>query len=240
MLTCELTLYLPLHSTCKQKTPVQKWKTINIENINIEKSKHVHIDVGGSTPINLHFNAGSKDNAEAIAAKLESSKELSATTPSSPSQQGDSAIPQRRVPPMLDMHHKEGKKASVHFSSSSPVIIPPREPSDDGEEEEPEHFPINGSAEDAHDEGEGDAATALYDFDADGDDELSVTAGERLVVLERDGDEWWKCRNDKGAEGVVPASYLEVSRRFIIFIPSDFITILFGRCCPLAQMQHHL
>ena len=53
-------------------------------------------------------------------------------------------------------------------------------------------------------------ATALYDFTADGEDELSVMEGERLTVLEKDGDEWWKCRNTKGAEGVVPASYLEV------------------------------
>lgn len=58
---------------------------------------------------------------------------------------------------------------------------------------------------------EGETADALYDFDADGDDELSVKEGEHLVVLEKDGDEWWKCRNSAGHEGVVPASYLEAS-----------------------------
>ena len=51
---------------------------------------------------------------------------------------------------------------------------------------------------------------ALYDFNADGEDELSVKEGEKLIVLEKDGEEWWKCRNAHDTEGVVPASYLEV------------------------------
>lgn len=82
----------------------------------------------------------------------------------------------------------------MHFDASEPEIIPPREPSDDGAEELPE----------------GEAAVALYDFAADGEDELSVAEGETLFVLERDSDEWWKCRNSSGGEGVVPASYIEV------------------------------
>lgn len=111
----------------------------------------------------------------------------------------------------IDTSQKAGKKASVHFSPASPVIIPPREASDEEEEtddEEPRarHSPINGHRSN----GEGERATALYDFAADGQDELSVAEGEHLVIVEKDGDEWWKCRNAKGAEGVVPASYLEV------------------------------
>ena len=55
--------------------------------------------------------------------------------------------------------------------------------------------------------------------------ELSVKEGEHLVVLERDGDEWWKCRNSEGTEGVVPASYLEVCWYLrYIFLP-DFWTL---------------
>lgn len=55
---------------------------------------------------------------------------------------------------------------------------------------------------------------ALYDFQAQGEDELSVGEGDKLWVLEKDGDEWWKCRNAEGHEGVVPASYIEVSSWF--------------------------
>lgn len=56
---------------------------------------------------------------------------------------------------------------------------------------------------------DGEPAVALYDFAADQDDEMSVVAGEHLVVIEQD-EEWWKCRNIHGQEGVVPASYVEV------------------------------
>lgn len=179
------------------KTPVQKWQTIHIQTINVEKSKHVHIDVGGPNPINLHFSVGSKDNADAIVTKLQSSKEMSTPSPaSSPPPDEPSTPPRQASPP------KEAKKASVHFAPESPTVIPV---SDD--EEEPQAAEEEADAE----EEEGDVATALYDFAADGADELSVAEGERLLIIERDGVEWWKCRNAKGGEGVVPASYLEVS-----------------------------
>ncbi|KAJ7068246.1 hypothetical protein C8F01DRAFT_1117442 [Mycena amicta] len=169
------------------KTPVQKWQTAHIQAINVEKSKHVHIDVGGPKAINLHFSVGSKDNADAIVTKLNSSKEFSSAQSTSP----EPSTSARESPPP-----KEHKKATVHFDTQSPTVIPI--PDDDEEEEEPQD-----EAADA------DVATALYDFGADGADELSVVEGEQLIILERDGDEWWKCRNSKGQEGVVPASYLE-------------------------------
>lgn len=74
--------------------------------------------------------------------------------------------------------------------------------------------------------GDEDTADALYDFDADGEDELSVNEGEHLVVVEKDGDEWWKCRNSHGVVGVVPASYLEVGRLPFIFLVNPFYCFL--------------
>jgi actin cytoskeleton-regulatory complex protein SLA1 len=190
---------------------VKKWQTAHIQDINIDKSKHVHVNVGGSTPISLHFNAGSKDNADAIVTKLESSKELSGSSLSSPLQNGRESG--RRMVPPLRTDIKTSKKASVHFSAASPVVIPPRESSDDEDDDEADQEPDvaeqSESLGDA-DPVEGDVATALYDFDADGEDELSVKEGDRLLVLEGEGDEWWKVRNERGAEGVVPASYVEV------------------------------
>lgn len=206
------------------QTPVQKWQTKDVTAVSSEKSKHIRIDIDGPTPTSLHFHAGSKDNADAIMAKLESSKALSSPSSSSP--------PVTRSTPAPDT-----KKASVHFSSASPVIIPEPDEGDDGdvvdeeeEEEEPPHeeeVPVPQrqqyappprapppAAPPAVVADEEEQALALYDFTADGEDELSVMEGERLVVLEKDGDEWWKCRNVKGKEGVVPASYLEVSFHF--------------------------
>jgi len=55
------------------------------------------------------------------------------------------------------------------------------------------------------------AATVLYDFEAQGEDELSVTEGEELTVVDKENDEWWTVRNASGQEGVVPAQYVELA-----------------------------
>jgi len=93
------------------------------------------------------------------------------------------------------------------------VIIPPRE-EEEGEEEEEDTQYQNGEA---GEQGQ-DYAVALYDFTAAGEDEMTVQAREQLVILEKDGDEWWKCRNLRNEEGVVPASYLEVSISLFVIL----------------------
>ncbi|EAU84759.2 hypothetical protein CC1G_00278 [Coprinopsis cinerea okayama7 len=175
------------------KAAVQKWQTSDVLEVSSDKAKHVQIEVGGPNPVSLHFHAGSKDNAEEIIAKTESSKSLSTTAPS-----GSPSTP-RRLPPAMSSGHKDGKQKSNVTFDSAPQIIPPAPAVESDDEDIPQQH-----------EQEFENATALYDFTADGDDELSVSEGERLVVLERDSDDWWKCRNMRGQEGVVPASYLEL------------------------------
>ena len=174
---------------------MQKWQTSDIQSTRIEKNKHVHIEVGGSAPISLHFHAGSKDVADAIMAKLEDARlPPEATEPPHMDLAATESLPERP---------RSSAQKSVHFDQSEPKIIPPR--SDDGESE-PEPEPESA----AQDEMDGERAIVLYDFTADGEDEMSATEGETLQILERDTDEWWKCRNAQGDEGVVPANYLEV------------------------------
>jgi hypothetical protein len=52
----------------------------------------------------------------------------------------------------------------------------------------------------------------LYDFMAQGDDEVTVGAGDEVMILDdRKSEEWWQVRRLKtGKEGVVPSSYVEV------------------------------
>lgn len=60
--------------------------------------------------------------------------------------------------------------------------------------------------------GKGDAV-ALYDFEAQGEDELDILEGERLIVIVGGSDDadWIKCRKvGSDSEGVVPASYVQV------------------------------
>jgi hypothetical protein len=198
-----------------------------VENITSEKSKHISFDVGGENSVHLHFHAGSKDNVDAIMAKLKSSKAISSISDgprpsSSVILQSPSAVDQSSAKAM--------KKPSVHFSHDSPVIIP-RVGEEEYEEEEEEVVeeqytaPVlsNKRATNGRD-GTKELGTALYDFTADGDDELSIVEGEQLTILERDGDEWWKCKNSQGVEGVVPGSYIEVLKySFNDYIANDLI-----------------
>jgi len=186
---------------------VRKWQISDITSAESDKPKHVLIEVGGAAATSLHFHAGSKDTAEEILTKLESSRSLSnesikaaALSEAERRPEPEPALPaptQRTLPPPLrsDGAHSPSKKG-VHFSEASPAIIPPRSPSPPDQAQ--------------RDEIEGMEAVALYDFQAQGDDELTVAEGDTLWIIEQDGDEWWKCRNVEGSEGVVPASYVEV------------------------------
>jgi hypothetical protein len=61
-----------------------------------------------------------------------------------------------------------------------------------------------------------DIATVLYDFPAQGDDELSVTAGDEVVILDSTNDEWWLVRRQvNGEEGVVPSKFMERGRKSV-------------------------
>ncbi|EXJ77848.1 hypothetical protein A1O3_09007 [Capronia epimyces CBS 606.96] len=53
----------------------------------------------------------------------------------------------------------------------------------------------------------------LYDFMAQGDDEVTVGVGDEVIVLDdTKSEEWWNVRRLKnGKEGVVPSSYIEVT-----------------------------
>ncbi len=185
------------------KNPVRKWQTSDIQSVKLEKSKHVHIEVGGADAASLHYHAGSKDTAEEILAKLESSRAIA--NGGVPATNGTASPPPAEEPPIE--RPRSSAQKSVHFAQDEPEEIP-AEPYEEEHEEEP---PYNAPEEDHAASSDGAGAVALYDFTADGEDELSVHEGEGLVVLERDSEEWWKVRNARGEEGVVPASYVEVS-----------------------------
>lgn len=53
----------------------------------------------------------------------------------------------------------------------------------------------------------------VYDFTAQGNDEVTVAAGEEVVILDdAKSEDWWVVRRMKnGREGVVPSSYVEVT-----------------------------
>ncbi|CAI6332108.1 unnamed protein product [Periconia digitata] len=62
----------------------------------------------------------------------------------------------------------------------------------------------------------------LFDFGAQGDDEVTVGLGDEILVLDDSAsDEWWKVRRLKnGKEGVVPANYVEITESVPISAPA--------------------
>jgi len=62
----------------------------------------------------------------------------------------------------------------------------------------------------------------LYDFMAQGDDEVTVGVGDEVIILDdTKSDEWWQVRRLKnGKEGVVPSSYVEVLETIATSAPS--------------------
>ncbi|KAI1387043.1 uncharacterized protein F4822DRAFT_411951 [Hypoxylon trugodes] len=53
----------------------------------------------------------------------------------------------------------------------------------------------------------------LYNFEAQGDDEVTVVIGDEVIILDdTKSEEWWQVRRLKsGKEGVVPSSYIEIT-----------------------------
>ena len=183
---------------------MQKWQTSAIEGVKVEKSKHIHLEIGGTQATSLHFNVGSKDTADSIVKKLESSKALAIRASSHSPVPRTSPPPGSPAPPALSINVGTTQKtkrngATVHFAPSPAVIPSPTTPVGDMEAEDEDDAAL-----------QGEPGSALYDFVADGENELSVKEGDQLFILDKVSDEWWKCRNVHGAEGDVPASYIEV------------------------------
>lgn len=62
----------------------------------------------------------------------------------------------------------------------------------------------------------------LYDFMAQGDDEVTVANGDEVIILDDSkSDEWWMVRRIKnGREGVVPSSYVDITGLVEVSTPS--------------------
>ncbi|CAO1618113.1 unnamed protein product [Parajaminaea phylloscopi] len=205
------------------KTPVQKIPVLAVLSHSLEnKGKQVHIDLDSSAGVEgdvMEFVCDKKDSDE-IAAKLDESK--------------------TKAQRMADMHEEAAAQPEEHPRAPVPPPLPPVAASSVAPATAPSPPPaappaptfqpppsrttailpppVRKSATSPAPRAptpppaaaDGEPAMALYDFEAQGDDELTVAENESLTLIERENDDWWKVRNASGQEGVVPASYVEV------------------------------
>ncbi|KAF5093709.1 hypothetical protein D0Z00_003917 [Geotrichum galactomycetum] len=53
----------------------------------------------------------------------------------------------------------------------------------------------------------------LYDFEAQGDDEVSVKEGETIYIInDEESPEWWMVKTGSGKQGVIPSTYIELEK----------------------------
>lgn len=188
------------------KNPVQQYPLSTLTDLTSEKSKHLHL----TFPIadELHFVIGTKEAFDEIVAKIEEGRDAAPPTSApSPPPVVASPPPTAYTPPPPPLaqrptpttfHPPPPKRTVVEAAPVAPSL-PSRSPST--------NEVVGG--------GDGDCV-ALYDFEGEGDDELNVTEGDRLVFIPGGSDadpDWVKVRKvGSMEEGVVPASYVQVRR----------------------------
>ena len=165
---------------------MQQYPLSTLTDLTTEKSKHLHLTF--PTAGELHFVISTKDAFDEILAKIEEGRSSPSSPLPAPSPPPAAASP----PPALAQRPTASPtpKAAVRFVPPPPPIAAPAAPA-----------ALGGNA------------IALYDFEGEGDDELNVSEGDRLVFLPgaSDDPDWVKVRKVGSTdEGVVPASYVQV------------------------------
>lgn len=171
--------------TTLQMTPVKQYAITELSVVAQPSSKNIELSFS-NLPEPLLFHCGSSDTTKAIIAKLEASKAAAGEA--------------------LEM--AEASQAVMSDGDDDYADTPAAEPKAvrwaDPEDDEP------AAAGSAATNGSSEVAKVLYDFDAQGDDELTVKENDVVTIVDKENDEWWLVRSSSGQEGVVPAQYCEI------------------------------
>ncbi|KDE05187.1 hypothetical protein MVLG_04429 [Microbotryum lychnidis-dioicae p1A1 Lamole] len=193
------------------KTPVQQYPLSSLEHITTEKFKHLHLSFP-SAPEPLHFVIGSKDVFEEIVDKIEADR---ATPGSSAAKAASPAVPASpRPPPLAAAAAPAALPPPVATSGYMPPPPPIRSTSSSNIVPSAPSTPARNGGSSSPFESEANAV-ALYDFEPQGDDEIAIVEGERVILIDdgstSDDPDWAKIRKvGSNVEGVVPASYIEL------------------------------
>jgi hypothetical protein len=160
----------------------------------------------------LEFHTSSKDITEAILAKLESSKQIAGPGSGSTAAEREvgglhrgTAVPAEDSDEQTYTSPTSAAAKAVRWAEPSSASLPPP-PMHHSRTTSATSVPKAASAASVQ-----VTATALYDFDAQGDDELPIAEGEILTVIDKSNDDWWTVKNSRGKQGVVPAQYVELN-----------------------------
>ncbi|BEI84339.1 hypothetical protein CcaverHIS002_0409430 [Cutaneotrichosporon cavernicola] len=170
------------------KSPVKQCPITDLLQVEPQSDKVLVLSLAGPQS-HLVLHTGSAQVSKEIIHKLEQSKEAAGEA--------------------LELTHDVDEAPHQPASEDEAPVAPPPTKQVRWAEETPAspQTPVSPSSAGA---GGVEQCVVLYDFEAGGDDELTVAEGETLTVVEKE-DEWWLVRNSRGAEGVVPAQYVEAA-----------------------------
>ncbi|KAF9191117.1 cytoskeletal protein binding protein [Haplosporangium sp. Z 11] len=181
----------------EDKSPVRQWSIKDVDKVRQEK-KHVYLDLGGSSPASFDFQAASKQEAEAIFNKIQDSKQKSRI--SRPASVAVASPPSVRdsVVSTSTYQTAQGSPSITHANAAYAAEPTHEEPVYEEEQQYVEPEPVC----------EGRWAIAMYDFNAETEEELSIRENDEVWVSDYvSSDEWWKCQLGDQV-GIVPASYV--------------------------------
>lgn len=161
-------------------TPVKQYSIEELAAVSQPSSKNLELSFS-NLPEPLLFHCGNSDIAKAIIAKLETSKAAAGEAL-------EMVEASRAVT-------SDGEDYDADTPATEPKAVRWAEP-------EPVAASANGAG--------GETGKVLYDFDAQGDDELNVQENDTVTIVDKENDEWWLVRSSDGREGVVPAQYIEI------------------------------
>ncbi|WVQ81211.1 hypothetical protein IAT38_003333 [Cryptococcus sp. DSM 104549] len=173
-------------SDTDKSAPVKQLPITDLVSVSQPSSKTLTL-VFSSLAEPLQFHCGSSDTTRAILAKLESSKAAA----------GEALE-------LLNGDANSSEEEPEPAPTPAPVA---RAPAASAEPKGVRFADEQAQPQAASEE----TATVQYDFDADGEDELTVKDGEVVVIVDKENDEWWLVRNPRGEKGVVPAAYVQLN-----------------------------
>ncbi|KAI1306540.1 cytoskeletal protein binding protein [Mortierella claussenii] len=182
----------------EDKSPVRQWSIKDVEKVRQEK-KHVYLELGGSSPASFDFQAASKQEAEAIFNKIQESKQKSRI--SHPTAAASVSAPSVRDSVVSTSTYQTAQGSPSLSSASATYHQPEPVPEDSDYEQEQQYIEPEPLCE-------GRWAIAMYDFQAEAEEELSIRENDELWVTDYvSSEEWWKVQLGDQV-GIVPASYV--------------------------------
>lgn len=213
-------------SRCLQAAPVKQYPITDVLSVSQPSSKTLSLSLS-TLAEPLQFHCGSSDTAHAILAKLEQSKAaagealelLNEEQAHAASSEDEAAEPEAEAEAEAVAQPEPKRAAQPAFTPLPPPSHPSRAISAASNNSEPKGVRFAEPEEPAQ---ENEAATVLYDFDAAGDDELTVKENDTVTIVDKENDEWWLVKDASGQQGVVPAAYLQLNDGSAAPAPSTF------------------